>query len=134
MQMLGELKYKGDVEVTFPIRVAKVRVMPSNTALDKFVGFFSKPRDYSALEVVWPYAAAPPAGPEHHDAGGNGDRGFLVRSEEGLWYDWRPAFERAVLSGRQGWVTVEDLMEARMGLPGPKPSTMEWGVSSTAEG
>ena len=133
MQTLAELKYKGDVEVTFPIRNQRVRVTSSNSVLDKMVGFFSKSRDYPAVESVWPFASAPPPAPEDH-GGAHPTRHFAVRSEEGLWHDWRPAFERAVLSGRQGWLCVEDLMEARMGLPGPKRKMSEWGSASQSDG
>jgi hypothetical protein len=43
------------------------------------------------------------------------------------WREWHPAVRNAVLSGRKGWVTVEDWMEAKMGVR-EKERLKEWGV------
>ncbi|KIY00881.1 uncharacterized protein Z520_03547 [Fonsecaea multimorphosa CBS 102226] len=43
------------------------------------------------------------------------------------WREWQLAIRNAVLSGRKGWVTVEDWMEAKMGMR-EKERAKEWGV------
>ncbi|KAH0837239.1 hypothetical protein AYO21_08107 [Fonsecaea monophora] len=43
------------------------------------------------------------------------------------WREWQFAIRNAVLSGRKGWVTVEDWMEAKMGMR-EKERAREWGV------
>ena len=67
---------------------------------------FTGTKKYATVKAVWPYASAP------LDAG---DRAFAVQSEEGWWNEWKDAVRYAVLTRRNGWVTMEDQLEVLMG-------------------
>jgi hypothetical protein len=79
---------------------------------------FTGTKKYAVVKAVWPYASVPP------DTAG---RAFAVQSEERWWADWKDAIRHAILSRRQGWVTVEDRLEFLMAPAKDPGRPMEWG-------
>lgn len=55
---------------------------------------------------------------------GNGRAGLVAQE---WWREWQFAVWNAVLGGKQGWVTVEDWIEAKMGVR-VKERARDWGV------
>lgn len=62
-------------------------------------------RRYEVVTAVWPYASLPP---------GSEGRVCAVQTEE-WWEVWRGVLRGAVLEGRKGWVSVDDLLVWKMG-------------------
>ena len=57
-----------------------------------------------------------------------GDRtGLPALVAQAWWREWHFAIWNAVLAGKKGWVTVEDWIEAKMGVR-EKEREKEWGV------
>ncbi|KIW56075.1 hypothetical protein, variant 2 [Exophiala xenobiotica] len=55
-------------------------------------------------------------------------RAGLIAQE--WWREWQFAIWNAVMQKRQGWVTIEDWIEAKMGVRMPQP-TKDWGADCT---
>lgn len=72
--------------------------------------------------------------PETDSASGSGPNppssqahGRAAQVAQEWWREWQFATWNAVLGGKRGWVTVEDWIEARMGVR-EKERPREWGV------
>ncbi|KIW32475.1 uncharacterized protein PV07_04020 [Cladophialophora immunda] len=66
--------------------------------------------------------------PATSGAGDGNDRtGLPSLIAQEWWREWQFAIRNAALSGRKGWVTVEDWVEAKMGMR-EKERAKEWGV------
>ncbi|OAP60294.1 hypothetical protein AYL99_05296 [Fonsecaea erecta] len=66
--------------------------------------------------------------PTSSGPGHGGDRtGLPPLIAQEWWREWQFAIRNAALSGRKGWVTLEDWMEAKMGMR-EKERAKEWGV------
>jgi hypothetical protein len=109
--LVASLDYQGLVEIRFPITHNTVVVHSPNKVnqlFTKIAQLLSGTKKYAVIKAVWPYASVPP---------GAADRKFAVQSEEAWWNDWKDAIRAAILSGRKGWVTVEDRLEFLMKPP-----------------
>jgi hypothetical protein len=61
-------------------------------------------------------------------AGGQSDHaGAMALLAQAWWREWHVAVWNGVMSGRKGWVTVEDWIEAKMGVR-EKERARDWGV------
>jgi len=69
------------------------------------------------VRSVWPYADV---------ADGETPRNCAVQSEEAWFADWKDVIARAVVSGKVGWLTLDDLMEDAVVPPIKRPE-VEWG-------
>lgn len=82
-----------------------------------------KPTSYN-VEVVWPFATSP----SHSPTLSSGERKCAVQREVEWWATWSSAVRNAILSGRRGWVSSEDCVEANMGWR-EEERREEWGAS-----
>ena len=129
LSLLADLQYRGNITIKFPVLHAKVIVQPEKTVVDSFKALFIEKKFVQELDAVWQYADQPPS-----SGSGKGKatdvnvaRTFAVRSEQGWWDDWKGAIGRAVLEGRKGHVGADDLLEMRLGFPGPARKGGDWG-------
>lgn len=119
--LIASTAYRGQVEITFPMTHSKVIVHSPdkvNRLFTNMTHLFTGTKKYAVVKAVWPYASVPP------DAG---DRQFAVQSEERWWNDWKDAIRHAILSRRQGWVTIEDRLEFLMAPMKDVVRPAEWG-------
>ncbi|KIW91505.1 uncharacterized protein Z519_07471 [Cladophialophora bantiana CBS 173.52] len=65
-------------------------------------------------------------GPGEGEATASDRTGLPSLIAQEWWREWQFAIRNAVLSGRRGWVTVEDWVEAKMGMR-EKERAKEWG-------
>ncbi|KAK4043345.1 hypothetical protein C8A01DRAFT_13084 [Parachaetomium inaequale] len=118
------MRYPGTVAVSFPVTHSRV-VVQNPDRVNKFItsvtGFFAGKRKYEVVKAVWPFATMP--------KGSEGDgRRCAVQSEEVWWREWRGPIRYAIATKRNGWVTVEDKLEALMeGTPSTTPADVDWG-------
>lgn len=106
--LIASIGYKYAVDITFPSTYSRVTVHSPdkiNKVFTAVESFFSGTKKYEVVKVVWPYASAPP---------GDRDRRFAVQSEESWWHDWKDVIRYAIVTRRQGWVTVEDRLDSLM--------------------
>ncbi len=121
--LVASTAYRGQVEVTFPVTHSKVVVHSPdkvNRLFTNVTNLFTGTKKYAAVKAVWPYASVPPEA---------GDRIFAVQSEEAWWNDWKDAIRHAVLSRRQGWVTVEDRLDFLMAPARDVGRPEPWGTN-----
>lgn len=137
--LIAATKYRGKVAVEFPLLHRTVVVQRQNGNWFTNLLKITPTRSFDVVESVWTVGgvgASVGAGEEGEGlVGGSGSgndsdgerngRAGLVAQE--WWKEWQGAIWNAVLAGRQGWVTVEDYMEARMGIR-EKEKPREWGV------
>ena len=64
-------------------------------------------------------------GPDSDSDSDRNARAGLVAQD--WWNEWQGAIWNSILAGRHGWVTVEDWLEAKMGIR-QKDKSKEWGV------
>ncbi len=106
--MVASMNYKGHVTVTFPITHAQV-IVQNPDRVNKFftsvTTLFTGKNRYEVVKAVWPFAT-------HRN--GEPGRKCLVQSEEIWWKEWRDPIKYAIASKRQGWITIEDRLEAIM--------------------
>jgi hypothetical protein len=108
--------------VTFPVKYAKVVVYPPKGSQSFFTTLVSpllEKRRFEIIRSVWPYASLPPGA----DAAAAG-RLCVAQSEETWWEEWRDVLRWAIVNKRNGWVTVDDIVEYRM-APSP-PASKAW--------
>ena len=102
----------------------KITVQPAKNGIDGFFTTIFSPlmdkKRYEVLSAVWPYASLPP-GEEASAAG----RVCAVQSEEAWWEEWKELIRLAVVQKRQGWVSVDDLLMAKM-MPGREDVAPSW--------
>ncbi|KAF3767462.1 hypothetical protein M406DRAFT_253163 [Cryphonectria parasitica EP155] len=112
--------YKGVVSVTFPVTHARVVVQSPDKVNKFFTGLttlFSGKSTYEVVKAVWPFASC-----SKED-----ERVCVVQSEEQWWREWAQSIRYAIATRRNGWVTVEDKLEAIMEGKGKGISTVDWG-------
>ncbi|ETI22751.1 hypothetical protein G647_06827 [Cladophialophora carrionii CBS 160.54] len=63
----------------------------------------------------------------HNQSGSGSTTDTAAAVAQAWWREWHVAVRNAVLSGRKGWVTVEDWIEAKTGVR-EKERLKEWGV------
>lgn len=139
--LIAATKYRGKVTVEFPMQHRDVVVQRHNGNWFTNLLKITPTRSFDVVESVWTVGGVGPVGMEGQggfageggSGSGNGSdsegerngRAGLVAQE--WWKEWQGAIWNAVLAGRQGWVTVEDYIEARMGIR-EKEKGREWGV------
>lgn len=122
--LLVNLKYKGNLEITFPVTHSKIVVVAPPAPAD-FVLF-------ARTGKSWPYANRID---EQTADQGNSDgnaRVCTTQSENDWWQIWNGAIASAVLDKRVGWVETKDVILSALNgryvdIPGPAE---EWGVNS----
>lgn len=119
--LVASTKYKGQVDVTFTVTHSRVQVQNP----DKVNGFFtsvtsmfSGKNRYEVVKVVWPFATT---------KNGEANRRCVVQSEDVWWKEWKDPIRYAISQKRQGWVTVEDKLEAVMEGKGNNTDLIDWG-------
>jgi hypothetical protein len=118
--LIASTGYRNQVTITFPMTHTKVVVQSPdkvNRLFTNVQSLFTGTKRYEVVKIVWPYASVPP---------GEDDRKFAVQSEESWWNDWKDAIRHAILSGRKGWVTVEDRLEFLMAPDKDKGKVKNW--------
>jgi hypothetical protein len=118
--LIASTGYRNQLTITFPMTHSKIVVQSPdkiNKLFTSMQNLFTGTKRYEVIKIVWPYASVPP---------GDEDRKCAVQSEESWWSDWKDAIRHAVLSGRKGWVTVEDRLEFLMAPERDKGKTKDW--------
>ncbi|EXJ92820.1 hypothetical protein A1O3_01374 [Capronia epimyces CBS 606.96] len=120
--LIAATRYRGTVAVEFPVQYADVTVRRQSG--NWFVNMLRLYRftRYEVVESRWDLA-----GLSSQTAGAGGSafapgaatteqtrRAGLIAQE--WWREWEPAISNAVLARKQGWITIEDWIEARMGV------------------
>ncbi|OAA69075.1 hypothetical protein ISF_03450 [Cordyceps fumosorosea ARSEF 2679] len=119
--LLASLKYKGNVDVTFVVTHSKITVQNPdkvNQFFTSVTSLFAGKNRYEVVKSVWPFASARPGEP---------GRRCAVQTEETWWREWRGPIGYAIAQKRQGWVTVEDKLEAVMEGKGSNMAPVDWG-------
>lgn len=116
--LLHTLKYRGKVEVTFPIQHQSVIVhkAPGNWFYNMLRLYPVK--EYKVAESIWEVRGA--------------DNGESAKIVEEWWEEWKGAVANAVLKKHQGNVGVEDWMMWKMGVV-EKEKKAEWAVDGQWE-
>lgn len=119
--LVAALKYKGNVDVSFVVTHSKVTVQNPdkvNQFFTSVTSLFSGKNKYEVIKVVWPFATA---------RSGEPGRKCAVQPEDVWWREWRGPISYAIAQKRQGWVTVEDKLEAVMEGKGTDMGPVDWG-------
>ncbi|KAF3898655.1 hypothetical protein GTR04_0039 [Trichophyton interdigitale] len=110
--LIASLNYQGRVMITFPSTHSRV-VVPGpktkNSFYTQIVSLFKDPKRYDMVRSIWPYANM--AGSETSD---DPRRVCAVQSENKWWDEWKMVIAHAIVDGRQGWVSLDDLIELAM--------------------
>lgn len=120
--MVASLGYKGAVDVKFLVTHSRVLVQSPDKVNQFFTtvtSLFSGKTKYEVIKAVWPYATT---------RNGEPGRKCIVQSEETWWREWRQPIKYAISQKRQGWVTVEDKLEAVMEGKGQNTDPVDWGL------
>lgn len=141
--LVAATKYRGKVTVEFPVLHSMVTVERHNGNWFTNLLNITPTRTFDVVQSVWSVGGEPgqreggegdgvefgegegEGGSERDDTADRNARAGLVAQE--WWSEWQGAIWNAVLAGRQGWVTVEDWLEASMGVR-QKDKSKEWGV------
>ncbi|KAK0636918.1 P-loop containing nucleoside triphosphate hydrolase protein [Bombardia bombarda] len=119
--LVASTGYKGVVAVSFPVTHARV-VVQSPDRVNKFftsvTTMFTGKRRYEVVKAVWPFATA---------RNGEAGRRCAVMSEEAWWREWKESVRYAIVTKRQGWVTIEDKLEVIMEGVGRDTPVVDWG-------
>lgn len=115
--LLASLKYHGRISITFPSTHSIVTISPPSTFFSRLVSLVKDAAHYSNVRSVWPYADV---------ADGATPRQCAVQDEEKWFADWSNVIARGILTGKTGWVTLDDLMEDAV-VPALKRPEAEWG-------
>ncbi|KAK2612868.1 hypothetical protein QQS21_001148 [Conoideocrella luteorostrata] len=123
--LVAALKYRGAVDVTFLVTHSRVLVQNPdrvNQFFTNITSLFSGKNKYEVIKAVWPFATTK-----------NGELGrrCIVQSEEVWWREWKDPIRYAISQKRQGWVTVEDKLEAVMEGKGNQTESIDWGPDAT---
>lgn len=125
--LVASTRYTGTLTVDFPITYCKVVVRKgkddssSSGFLGKLIPSKNKKPEldikrYDIVQSVWPYATV---------LRGSKTVDYAKLSEQDWWEVWEFPIRNSILAKKRGWVTVEDRMEAAMGLD--LPVKMDWG-------
>lgn len=123
--LVAALKYRGAVDVTFLVTHSRVLVHNPDRVNQFFTtvtSLFSGRNKYEVVKAVWPFATT---------KNGEPGRMCIVQSEEVWWREWRDPIRYAISQKRQGWVTVEDKLEAVMEGKGNKAESIDWGPDNS---
>jgi hypothetical protein len=124
--LLASVGYRGNVSISFPIANSEVIVHSAPTKMrlvSTLLSSVMETKKYDVVKAYWPYATIGP------DASNTAPRLFAVQSEEAWWKEWSTVIRRGVLTGRSGWLSLDDQIELAMNPTvetGEKPR--EWGV------
>ncbi|KAI1618158.1 hypothetical protein EDD37DRAFT_606107 [Exophiala viscosa] len=130
--LVASTKYRGKLTVSFPVQYTDVIVSRQGGNWFTNMLRLSPTKKYEVVEAVWDVAAS--SGAERSSASANANdhsarerngRAGLIAQE--WWREWQYAIYNGVLTGRKGWVTVEDWMEAKMGVRVTERNR-DWGV------
>lgn len=124
--LLAALKYKGNVDVTFVVTHSKITVQNPdkvNQFFTSVTSLFAGKNKYEVVKSVWPFASSRTGEP---------GRTCAVQTEETWWREWRGPIGHAIAQKRQGWVTVEDKLEAVMEGKGSNMAPVDWGPEFNA--
>ncbi|EFY84833.1 hypothetical protein MAC_09119 [Metarhizium acridum CQMa 102] len=119
--LIATLKYRGAVDVTFLVTHSRVLVQNPdrvNQFFTNVTSLFSGKNKYEVIKSVWPFATT---------KNGEPGRRCIVQSEEVWWKEWKDPIRYAISQKRQGWVTVEDKLEAVMEGKGNQTESVDWG-------
>ncbi|TWU75589.1 hypothetical protein ED733_006579 [Metarhizium rileyi] len=119
--LIASLKYRGAVDVTFLVTHSRVLIQSPdrvNQFFTNVTSLFSGENKYEVVKSVWPYATT---------KNGEPGRRCIVQSEEVWWREWKDPIRYAISQKRQGWVTVEDKLEAVMEGKGNLTESVDWG-------
>ncbi|OAQ71165.1 hypothetical protein VFPPC_13479 [Pochonia chlamydosporia 170] len=119
--LIASLKYRGAVDVTFLVTHSRVLVQNPdrvNQFFTNVTSLFSGKNKYEVVKAVWPFATT---------KNGEPGRRCIVQSEEVWWKEWKDPIRYAISQKRQGWVTVEDKLEAVMEGKGNQTEAVDWG-------
>jgi len=106
--LVASLRYQGTVTIAFPLLFSRVVVETKTTGfIGRLMALVKEKNVHEAATTVWPYA-------ERGEAAEGQPRGWAVQSETQWWKEWKPAVARAIVDGRRGWVSSEDVMEEMM--------------------
>ncbi|KAJ9307062.1 hypothetical protein DTO027B5_107 [Paecilomyces variotii] len=115
--------YTNHVTVTFPVRYSKITVQPRG---EGFIATLFSPilekKRYEVARAVWPYATLPP-GIDAEDTG----RSCAVQTEEAWWREWKDVLNLAIVTRRNGWVSLDDMLEFQMRPTEPQIPKNPWG-------
>ncbi|WQF80046.1 hypothetical protein CDEST_05060 [Colletotrichum destructivum] len=127
--LIASTQYKGQVNISFPVTHANVKVKSAEKPSKLYLGMknlFSSKHKYEVVQSVWPFASA---------RNGEDGRRCMVQSEEVWWREWRDSIKYAVAQKRQNgaYVTNEDKLEALMEGKGKGVTSIDWGGSDFDE-
>ncbi|KIV85977.1 hypothetical protein PV11_01622 [Exophiala sideris] len=127
--LVASAKYRGKVTVSFPVQYADVIVSRQGGNWFTNMLRLSPTKTYEVVDAVWDVAASREGdgGSVANDSAArerNGRAGLIAQE---WWREWQYAIYNGVLTGRKGWVTVEDWMEAKMGVRVAERNR-DWGV------
>ncbi|KAK3390512.1 hypothetical protein B0H63DRAFT_557474 [Podospora didyma] len=119
--MIATTSYKGEVSVSFPVTHAKV-VVQNPDKVNKFFTsvstLFAGKKKYEVVKAVWPFATHKSGEPDRHCA---------VMSEHAWWREWQNPLRHAIVTRRQGWVSIEDKLEFLMEGTDQNSAVVSWG-------
>ncbi|KAM4064769.1 hypothetical protein HRG_004876 [Hirsutella rhossiliensis] len=123
--LVASAKYRGNVDVKFLVAHSRVLVQSPdrfNPFVTSVTTLFSGRNKYEVVKAVWPFATLK-----------NGEQGrrCVIQSEDIWWLEWRDPIRYAISQKRQGWVTVEDKLEAVMEGKGNQAEVIDWGVDNS---
>ncbi|GKT50238.1 uncharacterized protein ColSpa_10419 [Colletotrichum spaethianum] len=121
--LIASTQYKGQINISFPVTHAKVKVKSAEKPSKLYLGMknlFSSKHKYEVVQSVWPFASA---------RNGEDGRRCMVQSEEVWWREWRDSIKYAMTLKRQNgaYVTNEDKLEALMEGKGKGVTSIDWG-------
>lgn len=121
--LIASTQYKGQINISFPVTHAKVKVKSAEKPSKLYMGMknlFTSKHKYEVVQSVWPFATA---------RNGEEGRRCMVQSEEVWWREWRDSIKYAMAQKRQNgaYVTSEDKLEALMEGKGKGVASIDWG-------
>jgi hypothetical protein len=139
--LLASLKYRGKLSIEFPVQYAEIVVAKKSGNWFTSLLRLTPTKKFEVVSVEWDICGGSSANTRRGNVGEYGEHGegpgsSPDRGDQGdtsgvvvqaWWKEWAPSIWNAVLSGRKGWVTVEDWIEARMGVR-EKEKPREWAV------
>ncbi|KAK6366198.1 hypothetical protein LTS17_010704 [Exophiala oligosperma] len=141
--LLAATKYRGKVTVEFPVQFSEVVVQRQSGNWFTNILRLYPTKKYDVAQTVWDVSSSgisrddvtatmasssSSSSSTQQQQQQRQGRAALVAQE--WWREWQYAIWNAVLKRRTGWVTVEDWIEAKMGVKMPQPNR-EWGVEAT---
>ncbi|KAI5466536.1 hypothetical protein BGZ63DRAFT_418308 [Mariannaea sp. PMI_226] len=119
--LVASLNYRGVVDVTFVVTHSRVVVQNPdrvNQFFTSMTSLFSGKNKFEVVKSIWPFATT---------KNGEPGRRCVVQSEEVWWREWKGPIKYAISLKRNGWITVEDKLEAVMEGKGAGTEIIDWG-------